>query len=70
MEKTKLSNLSISDLYALKQHLRWLWNEYEDVMDYKEFCKVREDFYYTIGKINTELLKKIKNIDFDKEINI
>ena len=67
MENTKLSNLSISDLYATKQYLLYYRDEYEDVSSHKDFCEVRDDFYYTIGQVNTELLKKIKNIDFGKE---
>ena len=70
MENTKLSNLSISDLYATKQYLQYFRNEYEDVSSHKDFCEVRDDFYYIIGQVEDEILKKIKNIDFGKEINI
>ena len=70
MENTKLSNLTISDLYAMKQHLRYLRNEYEDILNFEDFCKVRDDFDYIIGEVENEILKKIKNIDFEKEVNI
>jgi hypothetical protein len=70
MENTKLSNLSISDLYAMNQYLRYLRNEYEDILNFKDFCEVRDDFDYIIGQVEDEILKKIKNIDFEKEINI
>ena len=70
MENTKLSNLSISDLYAMNQYLRYLRNEYEDILNFEDFCEVRDDFDYIIGQVEDEILKKIKNIDFEKEINI
>ena len=70
MENTKLSNLSISDLYSIKQYLRYLRNEYEDILSHKEFCEARDDFDYMIGQVEDEILKKIKNIDFDKDVNI
>ena len=70
MENTKLSDVSISDLYATKQYLRYFRNEYEDVSSHKDFCEVIDDFHYIIGQVEDEILKKIKNIDFGKEINI
>ena len=60
MENTKLSDLSISDLCAMKQYLLYLKSEAEDVLNHKEFCDVVDDFYYITREIQSEILKKNK----------
>jgi hypothetical protein len=54
----------------LKKYSQWLSNEYEDVCSYEEWHKIFNDFYHIQNEVDSELLKRIKTIDFNKKLNI